>query len=198
MLGRDLPTTALNIFIINSDMLLSSLNIDEIRAVYFYSYFNDFILLCSIGDLEYSSKDVHCTKYCTYLLYVILIAVAQRRVPHGCLVENQTRDLPCATLQRKSHFCNPSSGNCAASVLLSTFMCLWAYYIYTQVRIFKVCHSACPPRRYWDSPNPSLASEWAPPPRTALACGWGAGGVPIPTTWEKLSTLPTLCFTDFL
>ncbi len=26
-----------------------------------------------------------------------------------------------------------------------------------------------------------------------LACGWGVGGVPIPTTGEKLSTLPTLC-----
>ncbi len=26
-----------------------------------------------------------------------------------------------------------------------------------------------------------------------LACGWGVRGVPIPTTGEKLSTLPTLC-----
>ncbi len=44
------------------------------------------------------------------------------------------------------------------------------------------------PRRNWDSPNPSLASECAPPPRTGwgtLACGFGVGGVPIPTTWEK-------------
>ncbi len=55
------------------------------------------------------------------------------------------------------------------------------------------------PRRNWDSPNPSLASECAPPPppRTGggdtLACGWGVGGVLIPTAWEKLSTLPTSC-----
>jgi hypothetical protein len=45
-------------------------------------------------------------------------------------------------------------------------------------------------RRNWDSPNPSLASECAPPPRTGgeggtLACGWGVGGVLIPTTGEK-------------
>ncbi len=52
------------------------------------------------------------------------------------------------------------------------------------------------PRRNWDSPNPSLASECTLPPRTwggTLACGWGVGGVPILTTLEKkLSTLPTL------
>ncbi len=52
------------------------------------------------------------------------------------------------------------------------------------------------PRRNWDSPTPSLASECAPPPGTKgvgrLSCGWGGGGVPIPTTGEKLSTLPTL------
>ncbi len=52
------------------------------------------------------------------------------------------------------------------------------------------------PRRNWDSPTPSLASECAPPPGTkgasTHACGWGVEGVPIPTTGEKLSTLPTL------
>ncbi len=53
-------------------------------------------------------------------------------------------------------------------------------------------------RRNWDSPNPSLASECAPPPVTkgegahSLAWGCGVGGVPIPTTGEKLSSLPTL------
>jgi hypothetical protein len=55
------------------------------------------------------------------------------------------------------------------------------------------------PSRNWDSPNPSLASECAPPPRTGggggstHACGWRVRGYPIPTTWEKLSTLPSLC-----
>ncbi len=55
-------------------------------------------------------------------------------------------------------------------------------------------------RRNWDSPTPSLASECAPPPspRTkgggTLAAGEGGGGVPIPTTVENLSTLPTLWF----
>ncbi len=45
------------------------------------------------------------------------------------------------------------------------------------------------PRRNWDSPNPSLASEFALPPDrgegATLTCGWGVGGVPIPTTGEK-------------
>ncbi len=45
------------------------------------------------------------------------------------------------------------------------------------------------PRRNWDSPTPSLTSECVPTPRTkgggTLACGWGVGGVPIPTTGEK-------------
>jgi hypothetical protein len=36
------------------------------------------------------------------------------------------------------------------------------------------------PRRNWDSPIPSLASECAPPP------GWGVGGVPIPTTVPEI------------
>ncbi len=53
------------------------------------------------------------------------------------------------------------------------------------------------PRRNWDSPTPCLASELFPSPRTkggggTLARGQGIGGVPIPTTEEKLSTLPTL------
>ncbi len=34
--------------------------------------------------------------------------------------------------------------------------------------------------------------------RGALACGLGVGVVPIPTTGERLSTLPTLCFSSKL
>jgi hypothetical protein len=58
------------------------------------------------------------------------------------------------------------------------------------------------PRRNWDSPNPSPASECAPPhPWTK---GWGAHspagggwGSSNSEDWEKkLSTLPTLCITD--
>jgi hypothetical protein len=52
------------------------------------------------------------------------------------------------------------------------------------------------PRRNWDSPNPSLASECAPPPQnrgggahSPAGEGWG---VPTPTTGKKLSILPTL------
>jgi hypothetical protein len=54
------------------------------------------------------------------------------------------------------------------------------------------------PRRNWDSPNHSLASECAPPHGTKgegahSPAGEGVGGVPIPTTGEKLSFLPALC-----
>ncbi len=46
------------------------------------------------------------------------------------------------------------------------------------------------PRRNWNSPTPSLASECAPPPGNkgaggTLVCGRGGGRVPIPTTGEK-------------
>ncbi len=53
-------------------------------------------------------------------------------------------------------------------------------------------------RRKWDSPNSSLASECAPPPRIkggggALACGRGVGESQFRRLEKKLSTLPTLC-----
>jgi hypothetical protein len=54
-------------------------------------------------------------------------------------------------------------------------------------------------RRNLDSPSHPLSRQRVcPSPQNqrgggTLACGWGVGGVPIPTTGEKLSTLPTLC-----
>ncbi len=56
------------------------------------------------------------------------------------------------------------------------------------------------PRRNWDSPpTPLLPASVPLPPEPGeggqwgtLSCGWGVGGVPIPTTGKKLSTLPTL------
>ncbi len=53
------------------------------------------------------------------------------------------------------------------------------------------------PRRNWDSPTPSR-QRVCPSPRNQKgeggthACGCGVGGVPTPTTGEKLITLPTL------
>ncbi len=46
------------------------------------------------------------------------------------------------------------------------------------------------PRRNWDPPPPLLCKRVCPSPRNQrgggrLACGWGGGGVPIPTTNEK-------------
>ncbi len=57
------------------------------------------------------------------------------------------------------------------------------------------------PRRNWDSPNPSLASECDPPPRTGGGGGWGAhtpagealGQSQFRRLEKKLSTLPNLC-----
>jgi hypothetical protein len=54
------------------------------------------------------------------------------------------------------------------------------------------------PRRNWDSPNPSLASECAPPPEPKgggahSPAGEGLGEPQFRRLEKKLSTLPTLC-----
>ena len=49
------------------------------------------------------------------------------------------------------------------------------------------------PRRNWDSPTPSLASECAPPPRTAGGGGEGLGESYFRRLEKKLSTLPIHC-----
>jgi hypothetical protein len=52
------------------------------------------------------------------------------------------------------------------------------------------------PRRNWDSPNPSLASECAPPPQNGdgaqLPAGEGLGESQFRRLEKKLSTLPIL------
>ncbi len=45
--------------------------------------------------------------------------------------------------------------------------------VHYKVRIYKESTVYMSPRRNWNSPNPSLASECAPPPRT----GGGGGGI---------------------
>jgi hypothetical protein len=72
-----------------------------------------------------------------------------------------------------------------------TKVCAQSTYIYRAPQ----CMS---PRWNWDSPTPLAASERALPPgpkgggaHSPTAKG-GGGGVPIPTTGETLSTLPTL------
>jgi hypothetical protein len=52
-------------------------------------------------------------------------------------------------------------------------------------------------RRNWDSPNPSLASECVPPPKTGgggaiWLAGEGLGESQFGRLEKKLSTLPTL------
>jgi hypothetical protein len=54
------------------------------------------------------------------------------------------------------------------------------------------------PRRNWDSPNPSLASEYALPPESGgggaahAPAGKGVGESQIPQLAKKHSKLPTL------
>ena len=57
-----------------------------------------------------------------------------------------------------------------------------------KVCIYKEYHSVCPPRRNWDSPTPSLASECAPPPETK---GGGPAGEGLGES-PHLSPTPSL------
>ncbi len=62
--------------------------------------------------------------------------------------------------------------------------------------IFTEYHSVCPLVGIGTLPPPlspaSVPLHPEPKGGSILACGWGVGGVSIPTTGEKLSTLPTL------
>jgi hypothetical protein len=67
-----------------------------------------------------------------------------------------------------------------------------------KVRIYQKYHMQCmSPRRNWDSPTPSLASECAPPPRTVCGGAHSPAGEGLEESQfrrleKKLSTLPTL------
>jgi hypothetical protein len=58
------------------------------------------------------------------------------------------------------------------------------------------------PRQNWDSPNPSLASECAPPPEpdggAHSSAGEGLGESQFRRLEKKLSTLPTLWLLVFV
>jgi hypothetical protein len=74
---------------------------------------------------------------------------------------------------------NSKQSKIALSSLLTKYVYLQSTTVYVLVPSSELGFS-----------HPSLASECAPPPGT---CGRGVGGVPIPTTGEKVRTLPTLC-----
>ncbi len=66
-----------------------------------------------------------------------------------------------------------------------------------KVRIYKEYMQCMSPRRNWDSPNPSLASECAPPPPEPGVGGHSPAGEGLEESQfrrleKKLSTLPTL------
>ncbi len=73
------------------------------------------------------------------------------------------------------------------------------YTVYGAKYIYKEYHSVCPLVGIGTLPTPLSPASVPLPPELkgeggTLTCGWGVGGVPIPTTGEKLSTLPTLWF----
>ncbi len=75
------------------------------------------------------------------------------------------------------------------SAISPWFSLISVYSIQHKVRIYKEYHSVCPLVGSGTLP-PLLSPASVPlPPRTGgrgtLACGWGVGAVPIPTTGEK-------------
>jgi hypothetical protein len=66
-----------------------------------------------------------------------------------------------------------------------------------KVHIYAEYHSVCPLVSIGTLPPPLPPASVPLPPEEwggTLACVLGVGGVPIPTTGEKLSTLPTLWY----
>jgi hypothetical protein len=103
-----------------------------------------------------------------------------------------------------------SSGNDATEELASALakyknQSLAAFSLQHKVLIYILYRApqCMTPRWNWDSPTPLAASKCAFLPRPkggggTLACGLRGGGVPILTTGETLSTLPTLCPTVYI
>ncbi len=63
--------------------------------------------------------------------------------------------------------------------------------VFSQITYIERVPQYMSPRRNWDSPIPSLASEYSPPPGTKGGGGHtrgGWGGSPISDDWRKLST----------
>ncbi len=82
---------------------------------------------------------------------------------------------------------------------------LWRYLfiVYNTKNMYIKSTTVYVPRRNWDSPNPSLASECAPPPRTGgrgahSPAGAGLGASQFRRLEKMLSTLPTLWCTVFV
>jgi hypothetical protein len=107
-------------------------------------------------------------------------------------------DTAVRSLTAVCKFCGPS---CSFDSVFPHCFCALLYTAYEgsstihpmvtlthKVCIYKEYHSVCPLVGIGTLPTP-LSPASAPPPRTGgggtIACGWGVGGVPIPTTGEK-------------
>jgi hypothetical protein len=74
----------------------------------------------------------------------------------------------------------------------------WFGSVWAQSTYIKRVPQCMSTRQNWDSPNPSLASECAPPPQNRgegahSPAGEGLGKSQFRRLEKKLSTLPTLC-----
>ncbi len=77
--------------------------------------------------------------------------------------------------------------NCTFSISFS-YLSIYVWFLLKFQKKYKV-EASLSPRRNWDSPTPSVASECAPPPGTKEGVhtrlrvrGWG---IPVPTAGEK-------------
>ncbi len=69
--------------------------------------------------------------------------------------------------------------------------------VWDRVHIYLEYHSVCPSSELGPLPSP-LPSPEPKEEGDTIACGWVGGGIPIPTTGEKPSTLSTLSSDPYL
>ncbi len=166
-------------------------------------------ILCTNVHILYTKTNQHTTyTHCTYQLKLCLFGLFLCSI-HLCA---KVRSIGFVDIQPKGNTLetNAHQSHLSTSTILCTFQERAVYSTAQSTYIYRApqCMS---PRRNWDSPNPSPASECAlSPPRTnGGAHGYGDGRVPIRRLEKKLTTLPALCsivsiqaesdiFSDFL
>ncbi len=138
------------------------------------------------------SKSLRTTGQALWHLYILSPVIFP--LTHMYSVEPSLRRLNCTEVETGQRRKAPSPDVLSLSIPSSMNPPIVCWHL-SKKYVYKEYHSICPlvGIESWDSLNLSLASECAPPPRTggggggcALACGGRVGGVPIPTTGEKV------------